>query len=193
MQNGSKQNLVWLDLEMTGLEPDKDVIVQIAAIVTDRDLNEIAEPVEFTIWHPSETMDRMTPFVRDMHERSGLLRQIQQSKTSLEEAERDTALQRATRVLTKYKEAEATGDDDGMEDVMVEIMFAFQHLPRYQKLIYDLFTVIAFYQKAFTLIREDANLRQVHNACDVAKEHIREFAERRGSRTPPDISKINMN
>jgi oligoribonuclease len=89
LQNGSKHNLVWLDLEMTGLEPDKDVIVQIAAIVTDRDLNEIAEPVEFTIWHPSETMDRMTPFVRDMHERSGLLRQIQQSKTSLEEAERE--------------------------------------------------------------------------------------------------------
>jgi oligoribonuclease len=89
LQNGNKSNLVWLDLEMTGLEPAKDVIVQIAAIVTDRDLNEIADPVEFTIWHPAETMNRMTPFVRDMHERSGLLRQIQTSKTSLEEAERE--------------------------------------------------------------------------------------------------------
>ena len=89
MQNGSSDNLVWLDLEMTGLEPEKDVIVQIAAIVTDHDLNEIAEPVEFTIWHPTETMNHMTPFVRDMHERSGLLREIQMSKTSLEEAERE--------------------------------------------------------------------------------------------------------
>jgi len=49
----------------------------------------VAEPVEFTIWHPAETTDRMTPFVRDMHERSGLLRQIQTSKTSLEEAEQE--------------------------------------------------------------------------------------------------------
>ena len=112
---------------------------------------------------------------------------------ALEDAERAVALERTIRVLDKYKEAEATGDDDETEDVMVEIMFAFRHLPRYQKLIYDLFTVIAFYQKAFMLIREDANLRQVHNACDVAEEHIREFSERRGSRTPPDISKINMN
>lgn len=89
MQNGNGQNLVWLDLEMTGLEPDKDVIVQIAVIVTDRNLKEVAEPVDLTIWHPAEVMDRMTPFVRDMHERSGLLRQIQTSKTSLEDAERE--------------------------------------------------------------------------------------------------------
>ena len=89
MQNGNGQNLVWLDLEMTGLEPNKDVIVQIAVIVTDRDLNEVAEPVDLTIWHPAEVMNRMTPFVRDMHERSGLLRQIQTSKTSLEDAERE--------------------------------------------------------------------------------------------------------
>ena len=112
---------------------------------------------------------------------------------ALEEADRSDALQRMTRVLEKYKEAEAVGDDDGVGDVMVEIMFSFRHLPRYQKLIYDLFTVILMYQKAFALIRENENLRQVYNICDTAEEAIRESVERRGSRTPPDISKINMN
>ena len=112
---------------------------------------------------------------------------------ALEDAERAVALQRTTRVLEKYKEAEAVGDDDGVGDVMVEIMFSFRHLPRYQKLIYDLFTVILLYQKAFALIREDENLRQVYNTCDTAEEAIRESVERRGSRTPPDLSKINMN
>ena len=112
---------------------------------------------------------------------------------ALKDAERVLALQRAQRVLEKYKGAEAVGDDDGMGDAMVEIMFAFRHLPLYQKLIYDLFTVIAFYQKAFTLIRESESRRQVYDTCDVAEEHIRVFVEGRGSRTPPDISKININ
>jgi oligoribonuclease len=83
------QNLVWVDLEMTGLDPAEDVIVQIAVIVTDRELNEIAEPLDLTVWHPSEVLDRMSPFVRAMHEKSGLLRAIQTSETSLADAERE--------------------------------------------------------------------------------------------------------
>ncbi|MFW6194947.1 MAG: oligoribonuclease [Chloroflexota bacterium] len=89
----SEQNednrLVWLDLEMTGLDPETDVIVQIAIVITDRDLNEVADPLELTIWQPPEELSRMIPFVRAMHEKTGLLRQAQESETSVADAERE--------------------------------------------------------------------------------------------------------
>jgi oligoribonuclease len=80
--------LVWVDLEMTGLDPDTCVIVEIAAVITGPDLVPIAE-VERVVWQPDEALARMDPFVRDMHQRSGLYERIRASKTGLAAAERD--------------------------------------------------------------------------------------------------------
>ena len=78
--------LVWMDLEMTGLDHTSDVIVEIATLVTDDELNIVAEGPDIVVHQPDDVLQKMDPFVVDMHTRSGLLDQIRASTTSLEEA-----------------------------------------------------------------------------------------------------------
>ncbi len=85
--NAAPTRLVWLDLEMTGLDPETCVIVEIGVIITGPDLVPIAE-IEHAIWQPDDVLARMEPFVRDMHTKNGLLDRIRASRTSLRDAER---------------------------------------------------------------------------------------------------------
>lgn len=78
--------LVWMDLEMTGLDHTSDVIVEIATLVTDDDLNVVAEGPDLVIHHDDDVLARMDQFVVDMHTRSGLLDQIRVSTMTLQEA-----------------------------------------------------------------------------------------------------------
>ena len=82
--------LVWIDLEMTGLEPETCVIVEIATIVTDSNLGLIAEGPCLVVHQPDDVLARMNPFVRDLHTRSGLLERIKSSTTTLEQATSET-------------------------------------------------------------------------------------------------------
>jgi oligoribonuclease len=80
-------NLAWIDLEMTGLHPEHDVILQAAVIITNRDL----EPLEQwagDIWQPESALATMTPFVRDMHDRNGLIERVRTSKLDIGAAEK---------------------------------------------------------------------------------------------------------
>lgn len=74
----SDQRLVWLDLEMTGLDPERDVILQAAVIVTDRELVPLEE-LSLDVWQPESALAAMTPFVRDMHEKTGLIARVRAS------------------------------------------------------------------------------------------------------------------
>jgi oligoribonuclease len=78
--------LAWLDLEMTGLDPARHVIVEIATLVTDDELEIVAEGPDLVVSQPPEALAAMDEVVREMHTRSSLLTAIQQSTTSLEEA-----------------------------------------------------------------------------------------------------------
>lgn len=80
-------NLVWIDLEMTGLDAQSDVIIQAALIVTDKNLEPLEELV-VDVWQPAIELEKMTPFVRDMHTTTGLLQRVSESKTDLGKAER---------------------------------------------------------------------------------------------------------
>jgi oligoribonuclease len=82
--------LVWMDLEMTGLDPDRDVIVEIASLVTDDDLNLVAEGPDLVIHQPEELLAGMADVVREMHTRSGLLPRIRSSSVSLADATAET-------------------------------------------------------------------------------------------------------
>ena len=82
--------LVWMDLEMPGLDHTSDVIVEIATIVTDDDLQIVEEGPDLVIHQPDEVLAAMDPFVVDMHTRSGLLDQIRASTVSLDEAGKAT-------------------------------------------------------------------------------------------------------
>jgi oligoribonuclease len=78
--------LVWMDLEMTGLDHTTDVIVEIATLITDDDLEIVAEGPDLVIHQPDEVLARMDPFVVGMHTASGLLDQIRASTVTLEQA-----------------------------------------------------------------------------------------------------------
>ncbi|MGW1681143.1 oligoribonuclease [Saccharopolyspora sp. NPDC002376] len=79
--------LVWIDCEMTGLDLSKDALIEIAALVTDADLNILGEGVDIVIHADDETLAGMPDVVRDMHERSGLTEEVRQSSVTLAEAE----------------------------------------------------------------------------------------------------------
>ena len=79
-----------MDLEMTGLDPAKNVIVEIATIVTDDELNILAEGPDLVVHAPEEALALMEPIVVEMHTKSGLLDQIRASTITLEDAGQQT-------------------------------------------------------------------------------------------------------
>ena len=82
--------LVWMDLEMTGLDHTSEVIVEIATLITDDELNIVAEGPDLVVHQPEDVLARMDPFVVDMHTRSGLLDLIRASTVTLEQAGAET-------------------------------------------------------------------------------------------------------
>jgi oligoribonuclease len=78
--------LAWMDLEMTGLDPATNVIVEIATLITDDDLNVVAEGPDLVITVDGDALGAMGDVVRHMHTRSGLLAEIEASTTTLAEA-----------------------------------------------------------------------------------------------------------
>jgi oligoribonuclease len=78
--------LVWMDLEMTGLEPDRHVIVEIATLITDDELNIVAEGPELVIHQSEEALAEMDQVVIDMHTSSKLLDAIRASTVTLDDA-----------------------------------------------------------------------------------------------------------
>ena len=82
--------LVWLDLEMTGLDPDSERIIEIATIVTDFELNEAIEGPNLVIHQPNEFIENMDDWNLSHHSESGLIEAVKATKISPEQAEKET-------------------------------------------------------------------------------------------------------
>ncbi len=82
--------LIWIDLEMTGLDTDRDEILEIATVVTDSQLNVLAEGPELAIAHPLATLEAMDDWNRNQHGKSGLWRRVLEEGVPLAEAEAQT-------------------------------------------------------------------------------------------------------
>jgi oligoribonuclease len=80
--------LVWIDLEMTGLEVEQHTIVEIACIVTDADLVAVDDGLDLVVHQPAEALARMDDFVRKMHTKSGLINEIPQATVDVASAQR---------------------------------------------------------------------------------------------------------
>ena len=85
-----KTNLIWIDLEMTGLIPESDVIIEIATVVTDANLNVIEEGPSLAIHQNSDLLDGMDDWNTNQHNQSGLVQRVIESKVSTAEAESQT-------------------------------------------------------------------------------------------------------
>jgi oligoribonuclease len=85
-----QSNLIWMDLEMTGLDPENHVIIELASIVTDPQLRIIAEGPTIAIHHSQEILSGMEAWSRTHHHASGLLNRVEESTTDTKAAERET-------------------------------------------------------------------------------------------------------
>jgi oligoribonuclease len=164
--------LVWIDLEMTGLDPEKCVIVEIATIITEGDLSLVAEGPCLTIHQPEEALAAMEPVVIEMHTKSGLLDRIRQSTVTLDEA------REATRAFiaehTDPKSAPLCGNSVWKDK---------QFLERYMRDVCDLLhyrlvdvstlkeLVRRWYPASFRAPRK----KEVHRALDDIRESIDEL------------------
>ncbi len=84
------ENLIWIDLEMTGLSPETDVIIEIATIVTDKHLNVVAEGPVIAIHQDDEVLAGMDEWNQRQHGGSGLLARVRASRVGVAQAERET-------------------------------------------------------------------------------------------------------
>ncbi|XP_038634927.1 small fragment nuclease [Scyliorhinus canicula] len=84
---GMAKRMVWVDLEMTGLDIEKDKIIEMACIITDSDLNILAEGPHLIVNQPNELLDGMSEWCTEHHGKSGLTQAVRDSKISLQQAE----------------------------------------------------------------------------------------------------------
>lgn len=85
-----KQNLIWIDLEMTGLDPEKERIIEIATIVTDKDLNILAEGPVLAIAQSDELLNNMSEWCVKTHTENGLVERVKSSRLTERAAELQT-------------------------------------------------------------------------------------------------------
>ncbi len=88
-QRPNEFNLVWLDMEMTGLDPDNDRIIEVAVVVTDPELNVIAEGPVFAIHQSDATLDKMDNWNKGTHGKSGLIDRVKASTVTEAQAEQE--------------------------------------------------------------------------------------------------------
>jgi oligoribonuclease len=87
MSEGPADRLVWIDCEMTGLELGSDLLIEVAALVTDSELNVLGDGIDVVIGATAEQLERMPDVVREMHASSGLTEAVLASTVTLQEAE----------------------------------------------------------------------------------------------------------
>lgn len=85
-----EQNLIWIDMEMTGLDPEECVVLEIATIVTDAQLNILAEGPVIAIHQPDDVLANMNEWCIETHGKTGLTQRCRESKYSVEEAQAET-------------------------------------------------------------------------------------------------------
>ena len=168
----SETNLIWLDLEMTGLEPEHDVILEIASIVTDSQLNILAEGPVFAIHQPDSVLDNMSQWCIEHHGKSGLTKRCRESNVSIEEASKATIA-----FLEKYVPKGVSpmcGNSIGQDRRFInKYMSEFEDYFHYRNL--DVSTVKKLARRWKPDVLSKVTKKGVHLALDDIRESIEEL------------------
>jgi oligoribonuclease len=166
--------LAWMDLEMTGLEPGRHVIVEIATLITDDDLELIDEGPDLVIHQSPEALSEMDDFVTSMHTRSGLLEEIRSSTITLEEAGTAT-LAFLTEHIGEARSVPLCGNSIGTDR-----RFLAQYLPDIENFLHyrsvDVSTVKELMKRWNPVLLENAPRKgEGHRAMDDIRESVEEL------------------
>jgi oligoribonuclease len=177
--------LVWMDLEMTGLDPDKHVIVEIATIITDDDLHLVAEGPDLVIHATAEQLAQMDDVVLKMHGDSGLLEAIERSDVTLEKAGEETLAFIRQHVPEKGR-VPLCGNSIG-----VDRRFLDRYLPEIENYLHyrsiDVSTIKELCKRWHPSIYGKAPKKAgTHRALDDIRESIAELAYYRQALFPPN-------
>jgi len=166
--------LVWVDLEMTGLDVDTDVIVEIACIVTDSNLEALDNGIELVVRADADELARMSDFVREMHRKSGLLPEIEKSSTGV------AAAQAATLAYVKrHVRAPSTAPLCG-NSIGTDRRFLAKYMPEFDEYLHyrsiDVSSSKELCRRWYPAVyRKRPNKTEQHRALDDIRESIAEL------------------
>lgn len=170
MQN--PQNLIWIDLEMTGLDPDRDVIIEMATIVTDSDLNTLAEGSVIAIHQPEEILAGMDEWNTRQHGQSGLTQRVRESTVSMAEAEAQTLA--FLEQWVPKRSSPICGNS-----ICQDRRFLYRHMPRLEGYFHyrnlDVSTLKELAARWAPQVRESFKKGNTHLALDDIRESIAEL------------------
>ncbi|EOT7837136.1 oligoribonuclease [Pseudomonas aeruginosa] len=170
MQN--PQNLIWIDLEMTGLDPDRDVIIEMATIVTDSDLNTLAEGPVIAIHQPEEILAGMDEWNTRQHGQSGLTQRVRESTVSMAEAEAQTL------AFLEQWVPRCSSPICG-NSICQDRRFLYRHMPRLEGYFHyrnlDVSTLKELAARWAPQVRESFKKGNTHLALDDIRESIAEL------------------
>lgn len=171
MLHHNNNRLIWIDLEMTGLDPLEDKILEIATLITDDNLNIIAEGPNLVIHQSDEVLTKMNEWCQIQHAKSGLIDAVKNSTISQEEAEQQTL-----EFLQQYCQENSTALCGN--SVWQDKIFINQHMPRLGKFFHyrildvsSIKLVINRWTKEYKLFKKS----DCHRAMDDIKESIGEL------------------
>ncbi|CEO97777.1 unnamed protein product (mitochondrion) [Plasmodiophora brassicae] len=129
-QRRLRQPIVWVDCEMTGLDPRKDTILEIAVALTDGDLKTVIEGPEIVIHHDEDVLQSMSEWCIENHGKSGLTDRVRQSTTTMKAAE-EQVLEFVNRWVTKPSEAPLGGSS-----VHCDRQFLAAYMPTFERTLH---------------------------------------------------------
>ena len=166
------ENLVWIDLEMTGLNTQADRIIEIATIVTDAQLNVLAEGPVIAIHQPETVLEAMDEWTQKTHSTSGLLKRVRESVASAVEAEAHTL-----EFLAKYAEAGASPMCGN--SICQDRRFLAREMPTLEKFFHyrnlDVSTLKELAQRWAPHVLTEFQKTSTHLAMDDIRDSIREL------------------